>query len=141
MHSAVLVIGDDPQARTADLCTPLGTADWLVIGGRYAGMLIPVAAGDTRGPGVDQLRAGQLDLAQTEMPAYLLDADGVLHEPGFSDDDLAVLMGVRLVGGGPPGEEQLEQIEAKLGAWEVKVEGLIRAAGPAALLTVVDVHT
>jgi hypothetical protein len=95
MHTAILVIGDDPQERALGLVVPDGTTDWSAIGGRYTGNLVPIpgaasarvfgdaipageaqllaaapgmergAGGPQQGAGVDQVERGELDIQAT----------------------------------------------------------------------------
>lgn len=185
MHTAVLVIGDNPEQRAKGIDTRLGTTDWAGIGGRYTGLLMPRPGattgrvyGDTLpsfeaaiaghmpegitshrpgadpGPGVDQLRGQDLDVATTIdgfIPPYVLDADGGLHGPDFTPEEEGLLTAISLASMYPGvgidldkmelDADDLDKIDAKQNTWNDRLAELLGDIGPDDLVTVVDIHT
>jgi hypothetical protein len=155
-HFAPLVLGPDPQDRATGLDLPgeWGVVESALIGGMYSGLLVPVSGatsarvyGDAlpdggahmfawlgqmvpyasvtrpgrRGRGVDQVQVGEPDIAVTltrDPPLFLLDLDGLAHWIGNLVDPSV----------------------ATVDRWRVRLEGMLRAADPETLVSVVDVR-
>lgn len=175
MHTAVFVIGPDPVGRVRAAALPLGTPDWVAIGGRYTGSLIlrpgattGVVYGDAipdaeawlarvigegfqrgvnpqpRGQGVDQAQAGDI-IGATSPPPYILDADGVIHHPGLTGEEMAAAVVLNWAARQPGihsdiSEETAAAVQRKAGAWAERSARMLAALPADALVTVVNVH-
>jgi hypothetical protein len=179
MHSAIIVIGENPVERATNLATPMGTTDWAGIGGRYSGHLAarpgatsPAVHGDTmpdveavlsarvldgetqfrrlmprRGPGYDQMRAGDLDVDASITPTCLLDEDNTLHGPDLTPEQEALGMAISLYQrtgveafGHQLDEAEIRAYSAKVKEWEQRVHDLLAVVAADVLVTLVDVH-
>jgi hypothetical protein len=104
--------------------------------------------GASQSPGVDQIAVRDLDPQATEAPAVVLDADDTLHEPGYTDEEAAIIMVAKMASAGMnmerverPSDEVLQALRDKTEAWNQRWLALITAADPDALITVVDAHS
>jgi hypothetical protein len=100
------------------------------------------------GPGVDQVRRRDLDVAATIdgfLPPIVLDADGTLHNVGLTIEETAYAtaaaiqrMGIHLETSMTDADAAV--IAAKDAAWGKRVTEILAGTDHGALVTVVDIH-
>jgi hypothetical protein len=171
MHTALLVIGDDPigqliqkapshWTRTDSTATAAHNSadeddywtgdDWYGIGGRYSGTLIPRPGatsgrvyGDTM-PGIEAALAGRLSNAGVVAQRMSHHGEGV-DQIQLSDLDIVATVDrvapTAIVVGGVVHRCEITMDEQKLAEWDAMVRRLLTEADPTEMVSVVDAHS
>lgn len=170
MHTAMLVIGDDPigqlisnspvpWTRTTSTATapdafedgePWMGDDWYGVGGRYTGTLMP-KPGATSGrvygdamPGIEAALVGQLSDAGVAAQRLSRRSEGV-DQIQLSDLDIAATLDrvapTVVIVGDVVHTCEITFDDRQMAEWDATVKRLLGEAGPEQIVSVVDAHS